>query len=419
MRSLAVLWLCVLSTADSPAAVPVSTDSPSPNWMEVHEKAVAAIKNRQFETAAELFRASQPLARNEVQRGLSANDLGVTLHQLIRDSEAKVQLETAFAIWQASPHEQARMSQTAEALAAVNRTLGDYAGAEKVLRTALATPAADIENHALLTNELGDILREVGRSAEAHRLFEKTLAQPGISPRRQVDALVGMADLDRDAHSWDASFEGWNKALTIVREQHWVSLEAAAVRGLGMTYLDRGELARAEPLLRRALALFESQPVPGHQIASTLSCLAQLYHAEKKFSLAEEVLQRAIRIAEQTLGAEHPQVAVLLEMLGDAEASQKHLTRATEHFERARAIMANRFGAKSPMAAAVSASLALAEQRADHNAEAAAHFEQALAVLNTAGPEAQSMRDAVMKGYLDTCKALHRKVTPAVSSFSR
>ena len=81
MRSLAVLWLCVLSTADSPAAVPVSTDSPSPNWMEVHEKAVAAIKNRQFETAAELFRASQPLARNEVQRGLSANDLGVTLHQ--------------------------------------------------------------------------------------------------------------------------------------------------------------------------------------------------------------------------------------------------------------------------------------------------------------------------------------------------
>ena len=106
-------------------------------------------------------------------------------------------------------------------------------------------------------------------------------------------------------------------------------------------------------------------------------------------------------------------------MLGDAEASQKHLTQATEHFERARAIMANRFGAKSPMAAAVSASLALMEQRANHNAEAAAHFEQALAALNTAGPEAQSMRDAVMKGYLDTCKALHRKVTPAVSSFSR
>lgn len=415
MRVSAALLLCVSVAVCSRA----EEQAVSPSWSQLHKQALAAIEGRRFEAAAELFRASAALAENQVQRGLSANDLGVTLHQLLRDGDARIQLELAFQIWRETPREQSRMAQTAGALAAVHRTLGEYSSAEKVLRSALLTPPSEPDYQALLLNELGDILRETGHPAEAHRLFEKTLALNGISLRRQLDATLGMADLDRDAHSWTASFEGWNKGLEIAREQHWAALEAAAVRGMGVTFLEHREPARAEPLLRRSLALFESLDVPGHQIAATLSCLAQLYQAEGKFAMAEETLLRAVGIAENTLGANHPQVAVLLEMLGDASAGRKQLGQARDYFERARLIMEKRFGERSPMAAAVNASLGLAEQRANHNAEAASHFEKALAVLNTAGPEVQPLRDSVMRHYNDNCKALHRKSMPAANGFGQ
>ncbi|MES1261127.1 MAG: tetratricopeptide repeat protein [Acidobacteriota bacterium] len=413
MRSSAALTLCVsLAAAFRAAGQPATL-----TWIDLHDRGLAAIGNRDFQSAADLFAQSVPLAGNPLQRGLSSNDLGVTLHRLVRDSEARVQLETAFRIWRENPGQEVRLAQTAEALAAVNRTLGDYPAAEKILRAALQTPPSDPDNHALLLNELGDILREVGHSFESHQLLERTLALPGISRRRQLDAILGIADLDRDAHAWQASFEGWNKGLEIARERHWVSLEAAALRGLGVTFLDHGEPARSEPLLRRALQLFESQDVPGHQIASTLSCLAQLYQAEARFGMAEEVLLRAVGMDEVALGPGHPQVAVLLEMLGDAAAGRKQLAPALAYYEKARWIMTERFGERSPLVAAVNASLAGVEQRANHNAEAAVHLEKALAILNVAGPEVQPLRDSVLRRYNGVCKALHRKAGPAANTF--
>jgi len=408
MRSLAALCLYV----SLPAAL-IAAD-----FSGVHLQALQAARRGDFENAAALLRQSNALAATPEQRGLAANDLGVILHQLVRDKEARTHLETAFSIWHETPGESNRLAQTAEALAAVDRSLGDYSGAEKALRTALETPPSDPESYALVTNELGDILREVGQSAEAHQFFAKTLTLTGVSPRRQVDAIVGLADLDRDARAWQSSFDGWNKGLEIAREHHWTAIEAAALRGLGMTYLDHNEFARAEPLLRKSLALFESSQVPGHQISSTLSCLAQLYQLEGKYGMAEETVLRGIKIAEKALGESHPQVAVLYEMLGDAVAGRNQLSQAHDYYEKARGIMALRFGEQSPMTAAVSASWAAVEQRNHHSAEAAADYEKALAVLSLAGPAAQSLRQSVFERYAAVCKDLHRKVPPSAASFT-
>jgi tetratricopeptide (TPR) repeat protein len=407
MHSLKTLALYVSLSAVSNAA----------DWSVVHNQGLEAIRRRDFTAAATFFRESAPLAQFPGERGITANDLGITLHQLNREPEARQQLENAFRIWQSNPGQESRLAQTAEALASVCRTQGDYPAAERALREALKTPAAQDDSHALILNELGDVLRETGRLAEARQLFEKSIALPGIGPRRRLDATLGLADLDRSNALWQSAFARWRGATDMARELRSVPLEASALRGWGITFLEHGEPNRAEPLLRRSLALFESADVPLHQIASTLSCLAQLYLTENKLAMAEDALLRGIDLLEKTLGPQHPQVAVLLEMLGDTVAQRNQFTQARDYYGRARVIMAGRFGDRSPIAGAVDASWALIEQRAKHNTEAAADYEKALAILDAAGPEAEVTRAVVQQHYAELCKTLHRKNGAALQSF--
>ncbi len=412
MRSIKALALYVsFIAATSAAAASLST------WVNLRNQALEAVRQHNFESAADLFRQSLPLAQTPLQAGLSHNDLGIVLHQVSHDKDARAHLESAFAIWRNAADNEARLASTAEALAAVDRTLGDYQSAEKTLRIVLEHPPANADSYSLILNELGDILREIGHSAEAHELFEKTLTLPGLPLRRELDARIGLADLDRDSHSWESSFAGWSKAMQLARDQHWPALEASVMRGLGVTFLEHGETARAEPLLRKALAQLEAVGVPSRQIAATQTCLAQLYQKEGKFAMAEEQLLKALQTSEKVMGPHHPQVAVIHEMLSDALAGRNQLDLAHDHFTIALGIMTARFGEQSPEVAAVEASWASAEQRANRNREAAADFEKALTVLNAAGPEAASLRQSVLAHYTEVCKSLHRKVPAPFSGF--
>src|SRR5665213_1240394 len=78
-------------------------------------------------------------------------------------------------------------------------------------------------------------------------------------------------------------------------------------RGLGETWLDQGNIARAEPLLKRALTATESDAgVPRYRVAGALDSLARLYRLEDKRSMAEELWTRELEIDRATLGDDHP-----------------------------------------------------------------------------------------------------------------
>jgi len=310
-------------------------------------------------------------------------------------------------LWPRLPVEMPRISRTAESLAFVDRTLGDYPAAEKVLRTALALPLSDADCQALLLNELADILREQGRAAEARELLEKA---DGLSPswRRRFDTTIGLASLDREAMLWSQSMVRWEAAAELARTNNSKELEAIASRGLANALIDVGEYARAEPLLNRALPVFESAD-GSSQVGATLASLARVYLAQEKFGLAEQSLERALSIDEKRLGSNHPQVAVLLEMLGDAAARTEHLDSARAYYQRAQGIMLTNFGSQSPVTAAVEASWAIVAQRAKRSDEAATHYRNALLVLDNAGPESQQLRLTVMEHYAEALNATHRK----------
>jgi tetratricopeptide (TPR) repeat protein len=380
------------------------------DWATLHGSGLQAVQQNDFPVAAEVFARCRALAQTKLQRAVSDNDLGVVLHRLGREAEARGYLEKALESWKEFSDLGAHYAETASALALVDRMLGDYAASEAVLKSGLELSgiSGDLRIHLLLLT--GDLLRELGRYGEARVLLKQAEAIPPASPRQQVDAIAALAELDRDTQNWDASIAEWTRAIELAREKKDEFGEAGCIRGLGQTWLDRGNLARAEPLLRGALALYRAKRRPDDaEIAAVQASLGQLYLAEDKTGLAEESLRRALDGQERAFGPTHPQLAIVLEALADTVARRNQLELAREYMRRAETIMVGRFGENSLMTAGVFANWGSIEQRANQPDRAAAKYEKALSVLRTMPGDLDAFRLSVMKGYAQVLRAAHHK----------
>jgi tetratricopeptide (TPR) repeat protein len=380
-------------------------------WKAVRNQAVAALDRQDYRASEEFSHKAWDLATTPIESGISAFELGIALHhQEGREREAKSWMERALEIWRKHPEEHFRIGRTADTLATVYRNLGDYSGAERLLREAMNEPTNDVETKALVMQSLADLLREEGYNSDSLRLFRQASKLPGISWRRQIDSTIGIADLESDLGDWDASVGAWTRAADTAREHRDSFLEAVAVRGLGQTYLEHGDLVRAEPLLKRSLAMLESDSSASkHQVGAALASLGNLYLNENKLAMAEETLLRAIDLMQSIFGADHPQTAVLYEMLAETSARQKKPERARMYMERAHRIITARFGEKSPAAAAVLANWGVMEQRLHDPNRAAREFEAALAILRAVEPNSERLRLSALERYAEVLKETHRK----------
>jgi tetratricopeptide (TPR) repeat protein len=358
------------------------------------------------------------LAQTPVEIGVAANDRGLALLQTGQLKEARQSLLKALDIWKTTQDTDGRFAQTSVILAEVDRDLGDYAPAEQQLRDALAKiPAseplkgANLEAKALALDDLGDLLREEGRAAEARLLLAEVGRLNGVSWRRVAEADVALAELDGDAHKWDESTAEWNEVIDLAHTHSDSGLEAVANRGIGQAWLDRGDPARAAPLLRSALATFESNPsANAGQFAPTLTCLAQLYMGENKLALAEDALTKALNEDERMLGNTNPQVAVVLEMLGDTLSRRNQMELARQHLDRAAHIIAGTFGEQSTLTGAAFASWGVIEERANYPARAAELFQKALGLIRPgADTTSNTLRLTVLRHYAEVLKATHHK----------
>jgi tetratricopeptide (TPR) repeat protein len=76
-------------------------------------------------------------------------------------------------------------------------------------------------------------------------------------------------------------------------------------------YSRQGKDEQAEPLYRRALAIFEQQLGAEHPLmANALQGLAELYHQQGKDEQAGPLYQQALSIREKRLGPNHPDTGV-------------------------------------------------------------------------------------------------------------
>ena len=186
---------------------------------------------------------------------------------------------------------------------------------------------------------------------------------------------------------------------------------ATSLNALAVLYKDQGKYAEAEPLFRRALAIWEkvrgsgesaeAEPLyhgalvvrkramgAGHlDVANLLNNLAQLYAAQGKYADAEPLYQRSLAIREKTLGSEHSFVADSLNNLAGLYKAQGKYAEAEPLYKRALAIQEKALGPEQLEVANTLDSLALLYRDQRQNVQAEPLFRRALAILEKAlGP---------------------------------
>ena len=169
----------------------------------------------------------------------------------------------------------------------------------------------------------------------------------------------------------------WEKALG---SQH--PDVAKALNNLAALYLDEDKPADAEPLYQRSIQILETALGPEHPgLASALGNLAGLYQSEGKFALAEPLYQQSLAIAEKAFGADHPGAAGPLNNLAALYQEESKPAEAEALYLRSLAIYEKSFGRTHPAVTRALSNLAsLAADRKDW-ARAAALWEESTAQI--------------------------------------
>lgn len=123
----------------------------------------------------------------------------------------------------------------------------------------------------------------------------------------------------------------------------------AAKQALGSAYLEVGDRAAAEPLLRDTLASVErAQPQDMRAVCNVVGDLAQAVTNQAE---AESLHRRALAIAEEAYGPEHPATAMALNNIGAWYREQARPEEAEPLMRRALRIRERTEGTGSPLAA--------------------------------------------------------------------
>ncbi len=271
-----------------------------------------------------------------------------------------------------------------------------------LLGSVLAPVAAD----ALLFNQAIEALR-------AYSLVQRDSRQKILSIHRLVQAVLQDTLDQAKKQLWaERAMYAVNAAFPWVKHATWLQCERLlpcallaahfietdqivgeeAERLLRETafYLrDRGRYAEAEPLSLRALRIREQQLGLEHpEVAASLNNLATLYRQQGKYAEAEPLILRALRIREQQLGPEHPEVAYSLNNLATLYREQGKYAEAEPLYWRAIRIRETFLGPEHPDVAFALNSLAGLYQEQGRYAKAEVLCQQALYIFEKAqGPE--------------------------------
>jgi len=209
---------------------------------------------------------------------------------------------------------------------ALLRRRGDPAGAEPLLRAALAaTEQAYPRDPARLANalnELGLVCKDLARYDEARALYERALrllleapgSQPGDIATLQHN-LGGIEHARGDSVAGEPHARS-GLALRLASGEGNGPALAADMIALGAILDARGEYAEAERLYLDGLAILEGAPdAHAPEIAVALNDLGASYVQRGMLSDAVAMLDRAAALKRRVLGPRHHELAVTLNNL--------------------------------------------------------------------------------------------------------
>jgi len=143
-----------------------------------------------------------------------------------------------------------------------------------------------------------------------------------------------------------------------------------------------GKYAEAAQSTERLLALYEQTLGADHpDVATVLNVLATLYHRQGRHAEAERILKRTLALRGAAAEKEHEDVATVLNLLGLVYAAQGRFAAAEETLTRAIAIREKALGAGHPIVARTLNNLGTLYNTQGRYGEAEALHKRSLAIL--------------------------------------
>ena len=156
---------------------------------------------------------------------------------------------------------------------------------------------------------------------------------------------------------------------------------ATAVSNLAWLFKLTNRLAEAEPLMRRAVAIYDKAYGPDHpHLAAALNNLAQLLSDTNRLTEAEPLMRRVLAIYEKAYGPNHPNLATAHNNLGVLLRNTNRLAEAEPLYRRALAIDESAYGPNHPNVARDLNNLAQLLHVTDRFAEAEPLMRRVLAI---------------------------------------
>jgi tetratricopeptide (TPR) repeat protein len=399
LRRIAV-WVCLV-------AIQAVAQEVKQSWLTLHQAGYNAFDAGRYAEALENFRASSPLALSPIQRAMTLRDIGYSLSRLGQNVEALAEFELALDAWRSIDPAGHLAAETAVEVAYGLQGAARFGKAERTLLSALDASPREKSDNAAILNALGDLFNGQSRFVQARQKFEAALKLSSAADNNRINALTGLGAAERPMRQWQAAIAHLNDALALSIKTKQATHEAAALLNLGNTYADMGDFGRAEPLLKRALAIFATGLTRPVQYAETLACLGVVYDAERKLALAENAFMDAMK-ADGGFGAPNTHSAKVLELLSALRLEQKRFTEAAEFANQAYGMLKSAFGDNSPSVAGALASIALVEERSGEPEAAERHYSEALHTMRENGILSSESALGMMYRYANVLQKLHR-----------
>jgi len=246
---------------------------------------------------------------------------------------------------------------------------------------------------ARLIGTIGRIYRQIGLPQKSEPLLEEALAvrerELGAEHLDVAESLLDLGLVRLEQSRRDA--EPLLRRALAIREKALgpeAPEVAAALLGLG-SYL--GRLAEqwkdAEQVLRRAVAIYEKSP-PGPELAQALHELAVTRIQQGDLAGAEQLFRRSLALREKLFPPDHPDVATGIVALGVVVANVDRPAAAIPLYRRALPSLEKRLGPEHPTVALTWNNLGISLMDARQYAEAERAMRHALAINEQVfGPE--------------------------------
>jgi eukaryotic-like serine/threonine-protein kinase len=276
---------------------------------------------------------------------------------------------------------------------------GRLAEAEEAFRRALAIHEQTVGHATAATatdlHLLGKVLVDRGARDEAERHFNESLAikRQVLDPRDPeiAEGLSGLAYAASRGGDYGAMERYYREALQVIRdafgERH--PRVALALNNLASALDNQGRYDEAARIHREALemrrALFgEQHPA----VATSLNNLATVLQKQEKYAEAEPLVRQVVELRRKLLGPEHQSTALALNNLGVLLYRTGTLAESEQILREAYAVATRRLAPDHALPLSMHASLAAVIAAQGRDAEAEALFRSTHADrVRTLGPE--------------------------------